>query len=457
MSDQIQHAQHAQHQNHYLEGNFAPVRAETTAWNLDVVGTIPPELCGTYVRNGPNPITPDADSYHWFVGEGMLHGVHLEDGKATWYRNRWVRSPSVVDHQGSAPVPTQPGGLLPGPGNTNIVSHAGAMWALTELALPYRIDDELGTVAQENFGGPLPNGMNAHPKIDPATGAAHVLAYSFAEPWLLYHEISPEGQVVRTEQLDVGGPVMVHETGLTERWVIVLDLPVTFDADLLAQGRRLPYSWDPEYTPRVGLMPRSGTSADTIWIEVEPCYVFHTLNCYDDGDQVVMEFVRHPSMFRTDLSGPNEGAPVLARWRLDPITATAKSELLDQRPQEFPRFDERRTGLPYRYGYTSEMAIDDLAGGIARTTRVLKYDWASGIIESHDMGPGRTAGEVMFVPASEDAGEDEGWLIGYVHDAGRDQSDLVIIDSRDMAVAPVAKIQLPVRVPAGFHGNWFPS
>lgn len=443
--------------NRYLEGNFAPVTAETTSWDLPVAGAVPPELSGTYIRNGPNPIAADPVNHHWFTGQGMLHGVRLEQGSARWYRSRWVRCPSVAEHQGLDAVPTDEGGLLPGPGNTNVVSHGRGMWALTELCLPYRISDDLSTVSQENFGGPLPNGMNAHPKFDPATGAMHVLAYSFVEPYLLYHEISPDGQVVRTETLDVSGPVMVHETGLTENWVIAFDLPVLFSSDLLEAGRSLPYAWDPTHVPRVGLMPRSGTGAETVWVEVEPCYVFHTMNCYEQDGQVVMELVRHPSVFRTDLDGPNDGTPELARWRLDPVSGSFKSELLDERAQEFPRFDDRFTGRPYRYGYSIESSVANLAGGMFSTNRLLKYDWAAGVVEGHDMGPGRTAGEFTFVPASENAAEGEGWLMGYVHDAGRDQSDLVIIDPTDMEAKPVASVQLPARIPAGFHGNWMPD
>lgn len=441
----------------YLEGNFAPVPFETTAWDLPVEGALPASLVGRYVRNGPNPIDADPANHHWFIGEGMVHGVRLAGGRAEWYRSRWVGTEAVRAMQGRPPVPTEVGGVLPGVGNTNVFHHAGAMWAISELSLPYRLTPELETVGAEAFGGPLPNGITAHPKFDPATGAMHVMAYSFGEPHLLYHEISADGRVVRSEPLAVGGPVMVHDMAMSERWVVAFDLPVLFDLELAAAGRRLPYRWDDGYAARIGLLPRAGTAPDTVWLDVDPCYVFHPLNAYDDGDALVIDLVVHPSMFRDDLDGPNDGVPVMERWVVDPAAGVVKREVLDERPQEFPRADERLAGRRHRYGYSVNVGLTDFEGGATKTSSILKYDLERGTVEAHDLGPGRIAGEVVFVPDGDDAGEDEGWLVGYVHDAATDRSDLVVLDAHDIAAPPVATVHLPVRVPAGFHGNWIPD
>ena len=77
--------------NPFLEGNLAPVSEEVTAFDLEISGSLPQELNGRYLRNGPNPIgVVNAEKYHWFTGHGMVHGIRLLDGKAEWYRNRWV-------------------------------------------------------------------------------------------------------------------------------------------------------------------------------------------------------------------------------------------------------------------------------------------------------------------------------------------------------------------------------
>jgi carotenoid cleavage oxygenase len=443
--------------NRYLEGNFAPVPFEATAYALDVTGTLPPGLSGRYVRTGPNPIAADPANHHWFVGDGMVHGVRLDGGTAGWYRNRWVRSPEVAAWSGQPPVPSAGGGLFPGSGNTNVVHHAGMLLAINELSSPYELSPELETRRQIDFGGPLPAGINAHPKFDPDTGEMHVMAYSFVEPFLRYHVIDATGQLVRSEELAVGGPIMVHDMALTETQVLVLDLPVVFDLDLAMAGKSLPYRWDDDYTPRVGLMPRAGSATDTVWIEVDPCYVYHPLNAYDDGGRVVVDLVVHPAMFRVDQTGPNEGVPTLERWTLDPAAGTARREQVDARPQEFPRADERLATKRHRYGYTTHARLTDFDGSGDEAAGVLKVDFESGAVEAHTFAPGRVPGEFVFVPATEGAGEDEGWLLGYVYDRTVDRSELVVLDATDVTAEPVARVHLPVRVPAGFHGNWIPD
>ncbi len=444
--------------NRYLEGNFAPVSDEVTLTGLDVDGAVPPELAGRYLRTGPNPIDADPANHHWFVGDGMVHGVELRDGGAQWYRNRWVRSPVAAAALGESEVPAPAaGGLFAGSGNTNVVHHAGRLYAINELSLPYELSPELDTIRRWDFGGPLPAGTTAHPKFDPDTGEMHVMAYSFAEPYLWYHVIDASGTLVRSETVDVGGPVMVHDMGLTESQVIVFDLPVVFDLEAAMAGTSLPYAWDDEYTPRIGLLPRAGSSADTVWVEVDPCYVFHPLNAYDEEGKVVIDLVRHPSMFRSRTDTLDGGRPSLERWTIDPLARRVSRTVIDDRPQEFPRADERLATKKHRYGYSVGASLADLGGDTDATTSVLKHDLVGGTTVARDLGPGRTPSEFVFVPGGDDAAEDEGWLMGYVYDRARDASELLILDAHDLDADPVAAVRLPRRVPAGFHGNWIPD
>ena len=99
--------------NRFLEGPFAPVNEEITASDLPVTGQVPAELSGRYLRNGPNPLGLDDPNYHWFLGAGMVHGVRLRDGRAEWYRNRWVRSKAVAAALGEQ-WPGGPGAREPG-------------------------------------------------------------------------------------------------------------------------------------------------------------------------------------------------------------------------------------------------------------------------------------------------------------------------------------------------------
>jgi carotenoid cleavage dioxygenase len=445
--------------NRYLEGNFAPVTDEVTAFDLEVTGTIPEALAGRYVRTGPNPLDADAGSYHWFSGDGMLHGVALEDGAARWYRNRYVRSPEVAAHFGTADVARDEGGWYPGSGNTNVFHHAGKIWAVTEGSLPYEISPELDTVRTSNFGGPLPGGFNAHPKFDPDTNELHVVSYGFEAPFLRYHVVDEKGQLTRTEEIEMGGPVMVHDMGFTSSRVVFFDLPVVFNWDLALAGVSLPFRWEPDYHARVGVMPRAGHAADTVWVDVEPCYVYHPLNAYDDGNSVVIDLVVHNRAFADDKGTPISNASSLRRWTIDLEGRKVGDELVDDHLQEFPRADERLAGRKHRYGYSLGTSDTDALGGLGADprTKVLKHDLVVGVTEEHDLGAGRVGSEFVFIPASETAGEDEGWLMGYVYDGARGASDLVILDAHDFTAAPVASVHLPARVPQGFHGNWMPD
>jgi carotenoid cleavage dioxygenase len=474
--------------NKFLEGNFAPVSTEHTITRLEVTGEIPEYLDGRYLRNGPNPMSEvDPATYHWFMGDGMVHGVRLCDGRAEWYRNRWVRNPKLSEALGES----WDGGPVPGIGmlgaNTNVLGHAGKTLALIEGGVAnYELTDELDTVGACDFDGTLPGGYTAHPKRDPETGELHAVSYFFG--WgnkVQYSVIDTEGRARRKVDIEVTGSPMMHDFSLTEKYVVFYDLPVTFEIEqaigiaippflrtpaqlvlsafagkvkvpdpitaMIRQRVRpntgFPYQWNPKYPARVGVMPREGGSGDVRWFEVEPCYVFHPMNAYDDGDSVVLDVVRHPKMFDSELRGPAEGPPTLDRWTVDLTAGKVIEERLDDQGQEFPRVDERLTGRAHRFGY-SVSTMD----GSASAGSLLKHDLRNRSVETKVFGPGSQVGEFVFVPSSVDAAEDEGVLMGFVYDASTRKSDLTILDAGTLET--VGAVHLPDRVPNGFHGNW---
>jgi carotenoid cleavage dioxygenase len=477
--------------NRYLEGNFGPVMVEQTATDLTVTGRIPEHLDGRYLRNGPNPANdPDPATYHWFTGHGMVHGVRVRDGRAEWYRNRWVRSPEVATILGEVPRPGPVHAGMDFAPNTNVIGLAGRTFAIVEAGgRPYELTDDLDTIGPCDLDGTLPGGYTAHPKRDPDTGELHAVSYYWG--WgnkVQYSVIGTDGRVRKTVDVEVTGSPMVHDFALTERNVVLFDLPVTFDLDMVADsapaalrrpvravasriiGRRrvpdrlaarmvgaapdhtLPYSWDPDYPARVGVLPRDGAATDVRWYDIEPCYVYHPLNAYDDGDRIVVDVVRHPKMFDTDRLGPNEGTPTLDRWTIDPVAGKVLEDRLDDRGQEFPRVDERLVGRRHRYGYSVGVGADD--GGLGAGDHLLKHDLVAGTTEVRTF-EGRIPGEFVLAPAHDAAGEDEGVLMGFLYDAGRDASDLVFLDAGTLDT--VGEVHLPTRVPYGFHGNWVPA
>jgi carotenoid cleavage dioxygenase len=437
----------------YLSGNFAPVRDEVTAHDLRVTGTIPRELNGRLVRNGPNPVEPpDPAKYHWFTGNGMVHGVRLRDGRAEWYRNRFVRDDEVTKARGWKQTPGPRHGMGSGIANTNVIAHAGRTWAIVEAGgLPVELGYELDTVAYSDFGGTLPGSFTAHPKRDPDTGELHAMVYYWAWDYVQYVVVGNDARVRKTVNVPVPGKPMLHDCAITERYVVIFDLPCTFDSQIAMQGG-FPYSWNPDYGARVGLLPREGTAADVRWLEVPLCYVFHPLNAYETADgQVVLDVVRHPKMFDRDKLGPNEGAPSLERWLLDPSSGKVRDERIDDRGQELPRHDDRKVGKPYRYGYAIGFAEGVGLGPI------YKHDLAKRTSLVRDEGKGRAYLEPVFVPRTPDSDEDDGWILVYLYDAATDGGSVQILHAQDFTGRPLATIHLPQRVPFGFHGNWLPD
>jgi carotenoid cleavage dioxygenase len=446
--------------NPYLEGNFAPVLEEVTATDLPVTGHIPEALSGRYLRNGPNPsVPPEPSAYHWFTGDGMVHGIRLHDGRAEWYRNRWVRSAAVAEALGEKPRPGAVHAGMDFAPNTNVIGHAGRTFAIVEAgARPYELSNELETIGPCDFGGTLEGGYTAHPKRDPLTGELYAVSYFFG--WGNDVEVTvldTAGMVRSSRRVTMGGPVSVHDCAITQRSIALLDLPVTFSLDAVAAGASFPYRWEEGYRSRVGLLPRDGDSTDVVWHDVESCYVFHPMNAFDDpdGDGVVLDVVRHPSMFRTHHNGPSEGSPTLERWHLDGHGGVVKEERLDDRGQEFPRVDERRVGLSYRYGYA--VAVGQSDGIVGTESVLLRHDFEQGSSEARSFGRGASLGEAVFVPRDDDAGESDGWLLLLVHSADTGRSALHILNAEDVTGEAQAVIELPQRVPAGFHGNWVPD
>jgi carotenoid cleavage dioxygenase len=191
------------------------------------------------------------------------------------------------------------------------------------------------------------------------------------------------------------------------------------------------------------------------WFEVEPCYVYHPLNAYDDGDHIVLDVVRHPKMFATDHRGPNEGAPTLDRWTIDLAAGKVLEERFDDRGQEFPRIDERLVGKRHRFGYTVGFAPNGDGDTDLTANALFKHDLATAKTEVRTFGPNTGASEFVFSPSTPGAAESDGVLMGYVYNGETDRSDLVMLDAASLET--VATVHLPARVPYGFHGNWVPS
>jgi carotenoid cleavage dioxygenase len=408
---------------------LVPVPDEITTHDLPVAGTLPPQLNGVYLRNGPNP--RPGSPYPFIAGDGMVHGIRLEAGQARWYRNRYVKARRDIGIRGGCSS------------KTHVFAHAGRILSFVEVALPIEIDRYLETVGPVDFGG-IETAFTAHGKIDPATGELLAFGYQFARPHLTFYRIDPAGQVVESRVIDVPNPCLMHDFAITEHYAIFFDTPTIMVQDW-AGG--LPFRWQEGRATRIGIVPRQGGTAQ--WFEVPACQLSHTANAFERDGPIVVDGIRTNRF----LADPSADPPVLYRWEIDLARGVVKEGALGRHPVEFPRIDERRNGRPYRHAYAVEYREIGPAG-VPRSSLLRCYDVEAGTSVAQDFGVRYVPGEPVFVPKSADATEKEGWVLALRYDRELDRSDLVVLDANEFGEEPVAVVHLPRRVPIGLHGSW---
>jgi carotenoid cleavage dioxygenase-like enzyme len=452
----------------FLEGNFAPVERELEQDGLAVIGELPPELEGAFLRNGPNPQFPPLGRYHWHDGDGMVHAVRLRGGRAS-YQNRAIhtRAYELERKRGRAlwsgvlerPQFDHPEGATKNTANTSLCAHAGHLLALCEQGEPIELRAaDLSTVGPYSFGRRLRHPVSPHPKLDPVTGELFAFGTSpVAKPHLQYSVIARDGTLGHTTALELPIGVSMHDFGLSERFAIFMNHPYTFDVRRWLRGEPIA-RFEPERGSHLGVLPRRGSGGDVRWFQIAPCFAYHVANAWEDGEQIVMDVIQRASLDLNLDVEPGHSPPQttrLSRWRIDPARGAVREQELDDQNAELPSVNPARVGRRARYVFASRMRGDV---GVPLADGLLKYDLGRGAASQlHAFGPNRNGGEGVFVPRPGAADEDDGWLLAFVHDEAEGRSELVIADARDLGAPPVARVLLPQRVPYGFHGLWLPD
>ena len=453
-----------------LDGNYAPLRMECDLNDLVVEGEVPQDLFGSYYRNGPDPQFPPKDGhYHWFGGDGMIHAFHFENGKIS-YKNRWVQTSKYKQERKAGKSltnllnPMEPDPLWNpegenGVANTNIIFHGDRLLALEEGHLPFEIDPfTLESVGPYSYEHKLLSPMTAHPKIDPLTGEMFAFSYGFGDNKLTYFVIDAAGKLTHYSEFNAPYSSMVHDFMVTSQHVIFPIFPLIIDLEQAMAGKA-PIAWDKDRPSHIGVMPRDGSVEDIKWIEDDPCFVFHPMNAYTEGDKIIadmMQFEEAPLFPHVDGSNPDpkKAEARLTRWEIDLSSNSGKinKNCLDGDIGEFPRLDERFSMLNYRHGFYAA-SIGDHPPGISFNS-VAHHDHQTSKKEFYVLGQEDAVGEPVFVPSSNEAEEGDGYLIALAYRGVENRSDLLIFNAMDVASGPIATAQLPHRIPYGFHGNW---
>jgi len=458
--------------NPYLQGLYEPVAEETTALELGVIGEIPKDLHGAFVRNGPNPHQVPQGMHHWFDGDGMIHAVYFENGKAE-YRNRYIGTDDyraekagkvigaggVLMSSAKSHVDSTRGELVyKDTANTDLVFHNGSLMALWYISgKPVRVAARtLETIGTDDFGGALPRHVSAHGKVDPQTGEFCFFDYSLSEPWMAYGVVSKDNVLTNFQRVDLPGPRLPHDMGLTENYIILHDLPVVF-----TEGGLRNHMWQikvADQPARFGVAPKYGTGDQIKWFETETCYIYHVVNAWEDGDEVVMTAcMMQPNGFSPNPAyGPYASmVNVLAlnavpvEWRMNMVTGEVKKRQLDDRIGEFPVINLDHTGRKSKWSYHVSMAPEELQ----RFDGLLKYDLTTGQAQAHRFADGVGGSEPAFAPRIGAKDEDDGYVVVFAT-AQDGTSEVQVLDAKAFDRGPIARIPLPVRVPAGFHGTW---
>jgi len=452
--------------NPYLSGPYAPVSTEIDV-ALDVIeGEVPRDLFGAYVRNGPNPKRAPLGAHHWFDGDGMLHAVHVEDG-ALRYRNRYVRTAATrMEDEAGRPLwrglmestrENPKGQPYRDTGNTDVLFHGGELLTLWYICGgAHRVDPStLESRGAHTFGRDRPARLSAHAKVDPASGELLWFDYGPVPPFMRYGVVDAGGRLVHQTEIELPGPRLPHDMAFTERYAILMDLPVWFRPEAL-KHRKWMVDYHRDVPARFGVVPRRG--GEVRWFEAEPCYIYHSVNAWEEDGAIVMVGCRCDDPIPAPRPDDGPLARALAnlrltarlhRWRFDLETGACTEEALDDRSAEFPSIDARVAGRKSRYSY--HMTIPE-----ARTLffdGIVKYG-PEGEVARHAFGPGVYGSEAPFAPREGSAAEDDGYLLTFVHDTARDASELWIYDARALDEGPRAKAAIPQRVPLGFHATW---
>jgi carotenoid cleavage dioxygenase len=452
--------------NPYLAGNFAPIRSEDD-FDLTVKGEIPAGLRGALFRIGPNPqFEPKDPNHHWFFGDGMVHGFYVEDGKVA-YRNRYVRTPKwELEHEhgrslfgGGNPMHNDPltAGNEGGVANTNILFHAGKLLALEEGHHPFEMD--LKTLASKGYDRPYKGNVTAHPKLDPVTGEMVWFAYGVGamplSAGMSYGVTAADGTVVRRDDFQAPYAAMVHDFMVTQNHVLFPVLPLSASLQRAMTGGP-PFAWEPDLGSHVGVMRRDGDVSSIRWFNAPPCYVFHPMNAWEEGDKLFADVMRYnvaPLFPNADGSPGDKASAQLVRWTFDLSGASdaIKEETIDDLDGEFPRVDPRFETLKNRHGW---FAGDPGGDKTVRQNAIVHIDHQTRRRQVFALDGGDATSEPVFTPRSADAPEGDGWITAVIYRAGEDRSDFAVFEAQDVARGPIALAEMPRRVPFGFHGNW---
>ncbi|MBU2711915.1 carotenoid oxygenase family protein [Zooshikella harenae] len=452
--------------NPFLQGPYAPVSSECVLTNFNITGRIPDDLAGVYLRNGPNPKYNPANTYHWFDGDGMVHGFCFQNGTLT-YRNRWIKTNGLVkeEEQGRSLLPGVFSTVSPmetkDTANTDIIifnKRAYGLWYRS--GMPYALDPvTLETLGIDSFSDTLHAPISAHAKVDPIHNELRVFCVSMKQPYLSYGVINEEHKVRHWTPIELPGIRLPHDIAITTHYSIVMDLPLYY----VHSPKGLRSYFDHSLPARFGILPRLGKDQHTQWFEAEPCYIYHVINAWERESKIELlvcrvtdpvppleEKANDPLHSMINFLGKTLKTAQYYYYCFDLKTGSVEEQPLDSRNSEFPVINQCYMGQPSRYSY--HVLLDEV--DLPLFSGLIKYDYRGEHTETVMWSKPYVGNEPVFAPRSNANGEDDGYVLTILTSCHQEQSKLLILDAKRITAPPLATVDIPAHIPIGFHGCW---
>ncbi|HCP45028.1 MAG TPA: hypothetical protein DIU15_03250 [Deltaproteobacteria bacterium] len=462
----------------YLSGNFKPMRFEGEAPFLEIEGELPADFTGVFYLNGSCPqFPPSSKRYHWFAGDGKVHAYYFRGDSVVDYATRWVRTENFElerraqrslfgNKKYGALTEIDPSvrHIRPQLANTNVVFHGGRLLALEDGIAPIELDPwSLETRGSHRFDGRLDSAMTAHVHTDPGTGEMIGFGRQLGgsgSPTMSHQVVNSEGVMTHNEPFESPYCALLHDFAISEDYVAYPLGPAILDPTRPAQGKPV-LQWEPHRPAYLGILSRKGPTYSPRWLPMDPCFMWHTLNMYQEDRSLHIDLVRYKNLPGYDTGrdvrsadNPEEYAGRLVRWsvNLDAPTDEVTEHVLDDLISEFPRIDERSMGQKHRHAFF--LCLDGKTGASRHWDAAAHLDLQTGRRTLYDPGAQSFVSEGVFAPRVGSTEEGDGYYMVPVYHEDQKRSEVVLLSATDFEAGPIARVKLPFRQNPTFHANF---
>ena len=333
-----------------------------------------------------------------------------------------------------------------------------------QCGVPYIVDAEtLETEGPIDADGMKIRQVSAHSRTDLNTGEFIFFDYDVTPPYMTYGVLNPDGGLKHFTDITLPGPRLPHDMAITPNYSVLMDLPLFWDPALLDRDVHK-VTFFPELPSRFAILPRYGSDKDVRWFEAEPCYIYHVINAWEEGDEVILDAcrMRTPEPPAERLVG-GKYASLIAwgaldaqyyRWRFNMKTGETREGPVDDQYVEFPTINQHRQGLKTSRSYHVHIP----QGEPLRMGGVIAFDTDTGARDEYLYDKNIYASEPVFAPRRNAKSDTDGYVMSFVEDMNAGgRTELHIFDPMNISGGPVTRVEIPHRMPMGFHACWAPD